>query len=170
MTKQSEQSKSPALQRSALPGHPLTSLREQMDRLFDDFLSGGIARPGAFWDARVGGEGALALHVPSVDLVEEDKELVVTAELPGVDEKDVEVTLDQGILTIRGEKKSESEREEGRTRVSERRYGSFERSIALPEGIDEEKVKARYEKGILTIRVARKPDAVRKAKRIPIGS
>ncbi|MDF2094788.1 Hsp20/alpha crystallin family protein [Aquibaculum arenosum] len=168
MTKQSEQSKSPALQRSALPGHPLTSLREQMDRLFDDFLSGGVARPGSFWDTRFG--GGLDLQVPSIDLVEEDKELVVTAELPGVDEKDVEITLDQGILSIRGEKKSESEREEGRTRVSERQYGSFERSIALPEDIDEEQVKAHYDKGVLTIRVGRKPDAVRKAKRIPIGS
>lgn len=170
MTKQSEQSKNPALQRSPFPGHPLSSLRDQMDRLFDDFLSGGVTRPGSFWDTRFGGDGGLAMHVPSIDLVEEDKELVVTAELPGIDEKDVEVTLDQGVLTIRGEKKSESEREEGRTRVSERRYGSFERSIALPEGIDEEQVKARYDKGILTIRVARKPEAVRQAKRIPIGS
>lgn len=174
MARQSEETSSTPSQlpqRSQYAGHPLTSLRDQMDRLFDDFFTGGsMLRPGSLWDSRWAKEFGLPSSMPSVDVVEEDKELVVTAELPGIDEKDVEVTLDQGILTIRGEKKSESERKEERMTVSERRYGSFQRSLSLPEGIDEDQVSARFDKGVLTVRIARKPEAVRQAKRIPIGS
>jgi len=154
--------------RAAFPAHPLAGLRQQMDRLFDDFMPGwGAPRAGNLFDlpsAALGGG-----TVPHLDVVENEKELVITAELPGLDEKDVEVTLDQGVLTIRGEKKSESERKEERVTVSERRYGSFSRSVALPDGIDEEKVRASFDKGVLTIRIGRRPEALRQAKRIPIG-
>lgn len=153
-----------------LPGHPVTGLRQQMDRLFDDFLAGwGAPRSGSlFGHLPLGSPGSLGA-VPQLDVVESGKELVVTAELPGIEEKDVEITLDQGVLTLRGEKKSESERKEDRVTVSERRYGSFSRSIVLPEGIDEEKVRASFDKGVLTVRIGRQPEAVRQVKRIPIG-
>lgn len=156
----------PPAPQTGFPGHPLTGLRQQMDRLFDDFLSGwGTSRPGRLFDVQLGAD----FTAPRVDVVEEEQAVVVTAELPGIDEKDVEVTLDRGVLTIRGEKKSESERQEDRVTVSERRYGSFQRSFSLPEGIDEEKVSARFDKGVLTVRLGRRPEAAPPAKRIPIG-
>lgn len=171
MAKNKEQTRNlpgEAPRRAAFPGHPLAGLRQQMDRLFDDFMPGwGVPRAGSFFDLPASAFGGGA--IPHLDVVENDKELMVTAELPGLDEKDVEVTLDQGVLTIRGEKKSESERKEDRITVSERRYGSFSRSVALPEGIDEEKVRASFDKGVLTVRVGRRPEALRQAKRIPIG-
>jgi len=150
-------------------GNPLMTLRSQMDRLFDDFLGGSLMRPGNFWRTRLDGDYGFSMASPKIDVVEKDDQLVITAELPGIEEDEVEVTLDQGVLTIRGEKKSEEKREEGRAVISERRYGSFERRLALPEGIDEDKCRASFDKGVLTINLERQADAVRQPRRIPIG-
>ena len=96
--------------------------------------------------------------------VEREKEYVVSAELPGMDENELEVKLSSGVLTIRGEKKEE----QPSYRVSERRYGSFERSFRLPEGIDEEKIDAKFVKGLLTIRLPKSEEALHKEKRIQV--
>ena len=162
-------SPAPAARSPRYAGNPLMPLRAEMDRVFEDFFGGRLLPRGGFWDSRLGDDLGLSISSPSVDVVEKDKELVVTAELPGIKEDEVEVTLDEGMLTIRGEKKSEEQREEGRAIVSERRYGSFERRIALPEGIDEDKCSASFDKGVLTVRLRRQPELARQTRRIPIG-
>ncbi len=113
-------------------------------------------------------EGIFRPSFPVVDFAEHDKEYIVSAELPGMDEKDLEVKLSSGVLTIRGEKKEERKEEQPSYRVSERRYGSFERSFRLPEGVEEEKIDAKFVKGLLTIRLPKSKEALQKEKRIPI--
>ena len=83
----------------------------------------------------------------------------ITAELPGLDEKDVEVTVTSNMLTIKGEKKVEKEEEEGDSYYSERNYGHFERTIALPQGIDTNNAEAKFKKGVLKVTILRKPEA-----------
>jgi HSP20 family protein len=127
-----------------------------MNRLFDDVFRG-------FDDARFwGGRGVW----PSVDVEETEKEYRVTAELPGLEERDVEVLLQDGLLTVRGEKKLESE---GKNRsYSERFYGRFERQITLDRDVDEGAVKATFKNGVLTVTVPKNERAA--TKRIPINA
>jgi len=169
MAKQDEQTPTPARQGGRQLDNPLMSLREEMDRVFDRFVSGRFWQPGGLWDSNLGSSFGFSFSSPKLDVVEKDKEVVVTAELPGIQENEVELTLEEGVLTIRGEKKTEDKREEGRTVISERSFGSFERRLPLPEGIDEEKCSASFDNGVLTVRLQRKPDAGRQARRIPIG-
>ena len=151
--------------------HPLLGFRREMDRVFDDFF-----RFAAYpFGRRVfelepfrAFEGIFRPSFPAIDFVEGQKEYVVSAELPGMDENELEVKLSNGVLTIRGEKKEEWKEEQPSYRVSERRYGSFERSLPLPEGIDEEKIDAAFVKGLLTIRLPKTEEAVQKEKRIAI--
>lgn len=138
--------------------NPLLSFRREMDRLFEDAFRGfGMPSFGA----------GRALAWPNVEVSERDNELRVTAEVPGLSEKDVELTLEDGMLTLRGERKSESEdKDRG---YSERFYGRFERRIPLPAGVDEEKAIARFENGVLTVTIPRSPGAER-GRRIPINA
>ena len=105
--------------------------------------------------------------MPSIDVRETDTDLVVEAELPGMDEKDVSVTLSNGVLTLNGEKKSE--REEKKDHLMERSYGSFQRSFRLGDTIDPDKVTAAFDKGALKVTLAKRPEAVKTKKPIPIG-
>lgn len=107
--------------------------------------------------------------VPSIDVRETDKELVVEAELPGMDEKDVSVTLSNGVLTLKGEKKSEREEKKDNYHVSERSYGSFQRSFELGDAVDPDKVQASFEKGVLKVTLAKRPETAKAAKQIPIS-
>jgi HSP20 family protein len=135
---------------------PLVSLRREMDRLFDDFFQAPLP---AF------GRGLSAW--PSVEVAERDGEIRVTAEMPGMSEKDVELLLDNGTLTLRGERKQESEdKERG---WSERWYGRFERRIGLPSGVDEANARADFRDGVLTVTLPRSPEAER-GRRIPINA
>jgi HSP20 family protein len=141
---------------------PLSSLRREMDRLFDDFFTG-FPRTG--WLAVE--PGTLS---PSVDVAETEKEITVTAELPGLDEKDIEVSLSDGVLTLKGEKKSEKE-EKGKTFYrSERSYGAFQRTIPLPVEVVEDKVEAEFAKGVLTVHLPKSPAAQKKAKKIEVAT
>jgi HSP20 family protein len=128
-----------------------------MNRLFDDVFRG-------FDDSRFwGGRAAW----PSVDVEETAKEYRVTAELPGLEERDVEVLLEDGLLTVRGEKKHETET---RNRsYSERFYGRFERQITLDRDVDDSAVKATFKNGVLTVTVPKDSRAVERSKRIPIN-
>ena len=103
-----------------------------------------------------------------MDVTETDKEIEITAELPGLEDKDVQVNLADGVLTIRGEKKAEKEQTEKNYRLVERSYGSFERSIALPDGVKAEDVKASIAKGVLTVTVPKPAPA--QAKKIEVKS
>jgi len=105
---------------------------------------------------------------PAVDLTEDDKSFIVTAELPGVGKDDVTVELNEDVLTIRGEKKSEREEKKDRSHWVERRYGAFSRSFTLPSSLDEEKLSADLADGVLTIRIPKIPKA--KPMKVQIGA
>jgi HSP20 family protein len=109
-----------------------------------------------------------AAAYPALDVSETDKEIVAKAELPGMDPKDVEVTLRDNVLTIKGEKKFEGEEKKDNYHRIERSYGSFQRSISLPASVKEDAVKAKFDKGVLTITMGKQEEA--KVKTIPIAS
>ena len=106
--------------------------------------------------------------VPEIDVKETDKEVRVTAELPGIEEKDIDVTLTEGVLTIKGEKREEHDEEKGDFFRSERRYGMFERSLALPNGIDANGAKASFKKGVLKVTLPKTAEAQSNRRRIAI--
>ncbi len=137
---------------------PFMSLQREIDRLFEDFSRG---------FPTIAGNGATAL-MPSMDVTETDKEIEITAELPGLEEKDVEVNIADNILTIRGEKKVEKEQKDKNYRLVERSYGSFERTLELPEGVNADAIKANISKGLLKVTVP-KP-ALTQAKKIEVKS
>ena len=141
-------------------GNPFLTLHREMNRLFDDMVSR-FDVPTRF------GRGT-AMGWPSIEVVPSDKDVKVTAELPGLEEKDVEVLVNEDVLTIRGEKKAETEdKERG---FSERYYGRFERVIPLPFEVEEGKAEASFNNGVLTVSLPKSPKAQEKTKRIPIGA
>lgn len=154
--------------RSALPGrypgrHALESLHRDMDRMFEDFWRG-MDRP---FGQAVSGFGA---NMPAIDQSEDDKACYIAVELPGVDEKDVDVSLADNVLTISGERKSEKEEKEKNYYLKECSYGSFRRSITLPAEVDDKKIKATFDKGVLKITLPKSTAAQKKAKRIAISA
>ena len=135
----------------------------EMNRMFDEMLGGGLAR-------RQGGQqqrAEVTEWAPAIDVVAKDGDLVLRAELPGVKSEDVDITLNENVLTVSGERKAEQEEERGGYYVRERRYGSFSRSLTLPQGVDESKIHARYEDGVLEVTVEGAA-AVQEPKRIQI--
>lgn len=142
--------------------HPFLTLHREMNRLFDDVFRGFDLTPfgpDRFSDRPGGGW-------PSVEVSQTDKEIKVTAELPGLDEKDVKVELVNGVLAIAGEKKTETEDKD--RLFSERYYGRFERRIPV-EDVDEEKISAGFENGVLTVTLPKVAQAQSKVKRIAIN-
>ncbi|GBD45015.1 Spore protein SP21 [bacterium HR40] len=142
---------------------PFTAIRREMDRLFDEMTkSFGLPRT-------ITGEPVLA---PRVDVKETEDAIVVQAELPGVEEKDVEIEYADGVLTIRGEKKLEREEEEKDKGyyLMERRYGAFLRRLAMPVEVDENRIEASFDKGVLTITLPKKPETQPKRIQIRTGS
>jgi len=137
------------------------AMREEMDKMFERFEHGLPRWPTLFRQ----GNGIV---VPELDVRENSTSITVEAELPGVDEKDVSVTLANGVLTIKGEKKQGKEEKGENFYRTERSYGAFERSLRLPDTIDEAKVDAKFDKGVLTITAAKKPEAVKAERRIEI--
>jgi HSP20 family protein len=131
---------------------PFFGLRREIDRLFDD-----VFRMPAFSGSPV--------SWPSLEVSDSDREVRISAEIPGLNEKDVELTVHDGVLTIRGEKKSESE-DKG---YSERWYGRFERRIALPFGVEEEKAEASFRDGVLTVTLPKSAEG-EGVRRIPINT
>ena len=106
--------------------------------------------------------------LPAVDVAEKDKEYEITAELPGMDESNIEVKLSNGMLTITGEKKEEKEEKKKDYYLSERRYGSFERSFQLPEGVDADKIEAKFTKGVLKVVLPKTAEAQKSVKKIAV--
>jgi len=105
---------------------------------------------------------------PAMDLVEKDKEYEITAELPGIDEKNVEIKLSNHTLTIKGEKREEKEEKDKDYYLSERRYGSFQRSFQVPEGVDADKIDASFTKGVLTVKLPKTAEAQKAEKKITV--
>lgn len=143
-------------------GLPVFSLQREVNQLFDDFFRGFDIAPFGTFGERVRG------FSPLVDVEENEKELTARIELPGIDEKDVEVLLTGDSLTIKGEKKKEEETREKEYYQMERTYGSFHREIPLPAGLDTDKVEATYKNGVLTVRIPKTEAAKSEGKKITI--
>jgi HSP20 family protein len=141
---------------------PLMNLQNEMNRLFEEFASG--------WDlapfGHLGGNGGG--FRPKVNVAETDTAVKVTAELPGLEEKDIEVSLDDNVLTIRGERKEETEKKGEGFYVKESSYGKFERRVPLPVDVESDKVDATYKKGVLTVSLPKSAKAKDARKKIPV--
>ncbi len=150
---------------------PFESLRREIDHAFENFHPGSWRWPFGrssfdsepFWRRELTWGAA-----PAVDIVEKEKEYEITAELPGMDEKNIDVNLSNGMLTIKGEKSQEKEEKKKDYYLSERHYGSFQRSFRVPEGVDPDKVDANFKKGVLTVTLPKTPEAQKKEKKIAI--
>ncbi len=129
------------------PFRGVYDVQGEVDRLFNEML-GGLSRG----RGRHGGQ-QLAEWAPAIDVLTKDGDVVIRAELPGVKLEDVDITLQNGVLSISGEHKVAQDEERGGYHVRERRYGSFRRSMTLPEGTDESKIHARFEDGVLEVTV-----------------
>jgi HSP20 family protein len=140
--------------------NPFFSLHREVNRFFDD-----VSRTFGTRFPSLGQLSPLNGGWPKVEISESDNELRVTAEVPGVEEKDIEVLLDDDVLTLRGEKRSEVEEKD----YSERFYGRFERRIPLGYDVEEDKVKASFANGVLTMILPKSPNAQSKVKRIAIN-
>jgi HSP20 family protein len=162
-----EEGKSPGV----APWRPFETLRREIDRLFED-LDGGM------WRSRFGRpmfdlqplwprESSWAA-APAVDIAETDKAYEIAAELPGMDEKNIEVKFADGVLTIKGEKKEEKEEKKKDYYLSERSYGSFQRSFQVPDGVDTDKIEASFKKGVLTVALPKSAEAQKAAKKIDV--
>lgn len=149
---------------------PFDSLRSDLNRLFDDFNRDfwrtPFARPAAF-DMLPFARAPLAT-APAVDVIEKPEAFEVTAELPGLDEKNIEVKVANGTLTVKGEKEEKKEEKRQDYHVRERYFGAFERSFAIPDGVDTDKIAATFTKGVLTVRLPKKPDAIQPEKKIEV--
>ncbi|MGE5162786.1 MAG: Hsp20/alpha crystallin family protein [Sphingobacteriales bacterium] len=141
-------------------------LRQQINRLFDDFGQG-LWQP--FRRSWLTAEPLWRrAATPAVDITESDKAYDVTVELPGMDEKNIEVKVTKGSLTIKGEKQEEKEEKKKDYYLHERHFGSFERSFPMPDGADVDKIEASFKKGVLTVTLPKKPEAQKSAKKIEV--
>jgi HSP20 family protein len=148
---------------------PLATLRREIDRLFDDFHMRPRPSGRTIFDVEPFWRGELSFgKVPVVDIVEKEKEYEITAELPGMDEKNVDVKFADGILTIKGEKSEEKEEKKKDYYLSERHFGSFHRSFQVPAGIDADKIEASFKNGVLTVILPKAAQAQRSEKKIAI--
>ncbi len=140
--------------------NPFEVLKREMNSLFDNFFRGGFGSETL--------ESRMGLFTPQIDVSETDKEIKISAELPGMDEKDIEVSLSKDMLTIKGEKKEEKE-DKGKDYYSmERSYGSFSRTIPLSDEVQDNKVDATFKKGVLTITLPKSEKAVKETKKVAI--
>ena len=153
---------------SSAPMHHFRSLRDQIDRLMEEFDRGLF--PTRWMEMTPFSKLTSDIRglVPAIDMTDEEKVYRVTVELPGLTEKDIEITKDGDLLTIRGEKKEEHEEKEKGYFLSERHFGLVERSLRLPEGIDDTKIEAKFANGVLTVILPKTPEAVSKPKKIAI--
>jgi HSP20 family protein len=147
---------------------PFRSLRQEMDRVLEEFeRDWGWPRSmfsmEPFWRRE-----ATWAAAPAVDVAETDKAYEITAEVPGLAEKDLEVKVASGTLTVKGEKHEEKEEKKKDYYVSERRYGAFERSFRLPEGIDTDKIEASFRNGVLKVVLPKTPEAQKAEKKIEV--
>lgn len=138
---------------------PFALLRREIDSLFDKFFRGFDIEP---FESRMGA------FTPQVDVTENDKEIKISAELPGMDEKDIDVSLQNDMLTIKGEKKEEKEDKGKDYYRMERSYGSFIRTIPLPVEVETDKVEAKFKKGVLSITLPKTAQAVAETKKIEV--
>ena len=166
----SEEEKAGKAAKGEMP-HPLESLRQEVDRLFENFGHGSWRWPfgGSALELEPAWRTQLKLgSLPAVDVVEKEKEYEISAELPGMEAGNIEISVANGGLTIKGEKKEEKEEKKKDYFLSERRYGSFERSFRVPEGVDVDMIEANFNKGVLTLKLPKSPAAQKPEKKITV--
>jgi HSP20 family protein len=144
--------------RELAPFREFERMRREMDRLWDSFFEGGSRRR-----TEEGGE-----WLPSLDVAETKNELVVKAEIPGMDPKDIDISLSDGVLTIKGEKRQEKEEKEADYHLVERSYGSFIRLVQLPKEVQSDKISASYKDGILKISLPKSEEAKKREIKIKV--
>ena len=149
-----------------LPG-PFVQLQREMDRLFADFFTGSGSAPFRY-EGLFAGPLASGLLKPTLDIGATEREYTISVEVPGVDQKDVKIEITNNTLTIRGEKKQEKEEKEKNFYRMERSYGSFQRTLSLPDDADQEKINAVFKNGVLTVTMPRKALPQAEVKRIEI--
>jgi HSP20 family protein len=161
----------PAQRQPSRPANPLFDLRNEIDTLFDRFFSGGFFPPmlGGFPEGqplrqRFGG------MAPKVDVSESEREIQIVAELPGLKQDDVELTVEDDLLTIRGQTSESREEKDRQYHLTERSYGRFERSFRLPDTVDRDRIAANFHNGLLTITLPKAERPHASTKRIEIGS
>ena len=150
---------------------PFESLRREVDRLFEDFAGDMWRSPfsRSFFDIGPVWRPQSALTaMPAVNVAETDKAYEITAELPGMDEKNIEVKVADDVLTIKGEKQEEKEEKEKDYYLSERSFGSFQRSFQVPNGVDTDKIDANFKNGVLTVILPKSTEAQRAEKKIAV--
>jgi HSP20 family protein len=140
------------------PFRDIEKVRSEMDRLMDTFLFG-VPQRGDFWEE--------AEWLPAVDVAETKNEIVVSVEIPGMDPKEFDISLREGALTIQGEKKQDRAEEEN-YHLTERRYGTFSRSIPLPQEVEGDKIISSYKDGVLKIALPKSEEAEKKAIKIKV--
>jgi HSP20 family protein len=159
--------------RSSAAGPPYVwgSFRDEIDRVFDRF-AGALSMPSLrrMFDFAPGPriEGAFAFTMPAIDVAENDATYRITAELPGMEAKDVNVTVSGDTLTITGEKHQEKEEKAANYYLCERSFGSFQRSFSLPVGIDRDKISSELAKGVLTVTLPKTAEAQKQRKKIEV--
>ncbi len=149
------------------PAHPMASFRNEIDRFFESFDQGwpfGAAR--RWFDLPApAARGTVPAARPATDISEHEGAYEIALELPGMEEKDIEVNLDRGMLTITGEKKEERSEKKKDYHLTERRFGSYRRAFALPENVAADRIEASFKQGVLTVTLPKtaetKPDAQR---------
>jgi HSP20 family protein len=153
---------------------PFESLRRDIDRLFEDFGSGFWRSPfpRSFFEMSPFGQGerGSAATTPAVDVTETDKAYEISAELPGMDEKNIEVKFADGVVTIKGERQEEREEQEKGYHLRERSFGSFQRAFQVPEGVDADKIQANFKQGLLTLTLPKTAESQKAAKKIEVKS
>jgi HSP20 family protein len=151
---------------------PFDRLRTEIDRLFEDFGRGTWPTPffgrsleaEPFWRRNFSFSG-----VPAIDIAEKDGSYEITAELPGMEEKDIDVQFSDGTLVIKGEKKEEREEKKKDYHLSERHFGSFRRSFRVPEGVDADRIAAEFRNGVLTLTLPKSAQAMKKERKIAVN-
>ena len=156
--------------------HPLQSLRDEIDHAFERFSrawphwSDWFCRKAPAADAQDWPAVFSARSGPDVNIAESESAYHITAELPGLDEKDIELLLSDGVLTLKGEKKAEREDKNKDYHLTERRFGTFRRSFALPVDIDEQHVAAKFSKGVLSVKLPKMAGAKQRRRTIKIAT
>jgi HSP20 family protein len=146
---------------------PFERFRREMDRLFDDF-TGGLLRGSLFGPMPFRRPEVTFRTMPAIDVAETDKAYEITVELPGLDEKNIEVKVANGVLSIKGEKQEEKEEKEKDYYRRERSFGSFERSFQLPDDIEDDKIQATFKNGVLSVTLPKSAEAQQQAKKIEV--
>ena len=166
-----KQEKTPERAPTVEAWRPFEALRREVEQLFDDFGQNFFrlpARRSLFGFEPLLRREAVWETAPAVDLAESEKAYEITAELPGMDEKNVEVKVVNGNLTIKGEKQEEKEEKKKDYYVHERSFGAFERSFAVPESVNADKIEANFSKGVLKVTLPKRPEAIKPEKKIEV--